>query len=74
MRAPGNNLSNRGVINIIYGGAMNEDSNRERKTYSRWLESYVVGTRDRVEEDLVISFGPANLEGVTALHENAQVI
>lgn len=73
-RALSNNLQNQGVINIISRGATNRESNRARKAYSRWLKSYAVGARCRVEEDLIISFEPTDLEGVTTPHEEVLVI
>lgn len=51
---------------------MDGDFNRVRKSHSRRLESFAVETRRRVE-DLVISFGLADVQGITTLHEDTLV-
>lgn len=44
------------------------------KAYSRRLESFVLGTNHRVEEGLVINFGPVDLKGLTTPYEDALVM
>lgn len=53
---------------------MDEDSNIARKAYSRRLESLAAGTRRKVEEVFVISFGSTYLKRVTTLHEDTLAI
>lgn len=65
--------TNQGVINIIFGGATNGDSNRMRKAHSHMLESFVVRTKHRVEGP-VINFGLVDMEGVISLQEGELII
>lgn len=59
---------------MISGGSTSGDSNRTRKMYNRHLESYALRTSQSVEDNLVRSFGPADLEGIITPHEDALMI
>ncbi|XP_075515810.1 uncharacterized protein LOC142550620 [Primulina tabacum] len=60
-----------GVIKMISGGPTDGDSNRARKAQERRDCMEVEGVR---RNDLVISFGPDDLQGVSLPHNDALVI
>ncbi|XP_075524561.1 uncharacterized protein LOC142556963 [Primulina tabacum] len=61
----------RGVIKMISGGSTDGDSNRARKARGRRVCLEVDG---RNRSELVISFGPEDLRGVSLPHNDALVI
>ncbi|XP_074556805.1 uncharacterized protein LOC141812691 [Curcuma longa] len=73
--APEGNQNNAPLrrINMIVGGATDEDSHRTRKAGGRQLEVCKV-SRDKFPESPVISFGPQDVDGVEVPHDDALVI
>ncbi|XP_075479320.1 uncharacterized protein LOC142520203 [Primulina tabacum] len=59
------------LIKMISGGSNDGDSNRARKSRSRWECMEVEGTR---RNEAVISFVPEDLQGVNLPHNDALVI
>ncbi|XP_073131620.1 uncharacterized protein [Henckelia pumila] len=63
----------RGVINMIFGGPTNGDSNRARKTSSKNLINMEVDNQI-FHTGPTLSFGPEDLKGVSTNHNDALVI
>ncbi|XP_075515931.1 uncharacterized protein LOC142550751 [Primulina tabacum] len=62
----------RGIIHMITGGATDGDSGRARKAHGRRLES--LGLDLAHKDDPVIGFGPDDLKGVVAPHNDALLV
>ncbi|XP_073270718.1 uncharacterized protein [Primulina huaijiensis] len=62
----------RGVIHMISGGATDGDSGRARKAHGRRLES--LGIDLAPKSDPTISFGPEDLKGIVAPHNDALLV
>ncbi|XP_073047725.1 uncharacterized protein [Primulina eburnea] len=62
----------RGVIHMITGGATDGDSGRARKAHGRRLES--LGLDLTPKDDPVIGFGPDDMKGVMAPHNDALLV
>ncbi|XP_042380048.1 uncharacterized protein LOC121972444 [Zingiber officinale] len=61
-------------IGMISGGPTDGDSGRARKSHVRRLEVHAVGCSQEQAADPVISFGPADLEGLELPHDDALII
>lgn len=59
---------------MIAGGSTDGDSNRARKAHGRRLETCNIDTDRSSKTGPSISFGPEDLEGVVAPHDDALVI
>ncbi|XP_073152353.1 uncharacterized protein [Henckelia pumila] len=75
---PGNNQGpphpTKGVINMIFGGPTDGDSNRARKTISRKLSNMEI-VDQLVRTGPTLSFGPGDLKGLSdTTHNDALVI
>ncbi|XP_073278732.1 uncharacterized protein [Primulina huaijiensis] len=68
------NHPTRGMIHMISGGATDGDSGRARKAHGRRLESFEISRGADLPQDPVISFGPEDLRGVVAPHNDALVV
>ncbi|XP_075507438.1 uncharacterized protein LOC142544263 [Primulina tabacum] len=73
-RAEENNHSTRGMIHMISGGATDGDSGRARKVHGRMLENFEISRGADLPQDPVISFGPEDLRGIVAPHNDALVV
>ncbi|XP_073285001.1 uncharacterized protein [Primulina huaijiensis] len=62
----------RGIIHMISGGATDGDSGRARKAHGRRLES--LGVDLAPKSDPTISFGPEDLKGIMAPHNDALLV
>ncbi|XP_073304183.1 uncharacterized protein [Primulina huaijiensis] len=62
----------RGVIHMIIGCATEGDSGRARKAHGRRLES--LGLDLAPKSDPIISFGPEDLRGIVAPHNDALLV
>ncbi|XP_075494699.1 uncharacterized protein LOC142532266 [Primulina tabacum] len=65
------NHPTRGMIHMISGGATDEDSGRARKAHGRRLENFEISRSANLPHDPVISFGPEDLRGIVAPHNDA---
>ncbi|XP_073121148.1 uncharacterized protein [Henckelia pumila] len=63
----------RGIINMIFGGPTDGDSNRARKTSSKKLINMEIANQI-VHTGPTLSFGPEDLKGVSSNHNDALVI
>ncbi|XP_042455023.1 uncharacterized protein LOC122039077 [Zingiber officinale] len=61
-------------IGMISGGPTDGDSGRARKSHVRRLEVHAVGCSQDQAAGPVISFGPADLEGLELPHDDALII
>ncbi|XP_073041970.1 uncharacterized protein [Primulina eburnea] len=61
-----------GIIHMISGGATDGDSGRARKAHGRRLESLALDLAPKT--DPAISFGPEDLKGVVAPHNDALLV
>ncbi|XP_073034850.1 uncharacterized protein [Primulina eburnea] len=68
------NHPTRGMIHMISGGATDGDSGRARKAHGRRLESFEISRGADLPHDPVISFGPDDLRGIVAPHNDALVV
>ncbi|XP_075515466.1 uncharacterized protein LOC142550114 [Primulina tabacum] len=59
---------------MTLGGATDGDSWRARKAYGRRLENFEISRGADLPQDPVISFGPEDLRGVVASHNDALVV
>ncbi|XP_073016563.1 uncharacterized protein [Primulina eburnea] len=62
------------MIHMISGGATDGDSGRSRKAHGRRLENFEISRSANLPQDPVISFGPDDLRGVVAPHNDALVV
>ncbi|XP_073037441.1 uncharacterized protein [Primulina eburnea] len=68
------NHPTRGMIHMISGGATDGDSGRARKAHGRRLENFEISWGADLPQDPVISFGPDDLRGIVAPHNDALVV
>ncbi|XP_075499210.1 uncharacterized protein LOC142537591 [Primulina tabacum] len=68
------NHPTRGMIHMISGGATDGDSGRARKAHGRRLENFEISRSANLPHDPVISFGPEDLRGIVAPHNDALVV
>ncbi|XP_075474704.1 uncharacterized protein LOC142505554 [Primulina tabacum] len=68
------NHPTRGIIHMISGGAIDGDSGRARKAHGRRLENFEISRGADLPQDPVISFGPDDLRGIVAPHNDALVV
>ncbi|XP_042460630.1 uncharacterized protein LOC122044164 [Zingiber officinale] len=61
-------------IDMISGGPTDGDSGRARKSHVRRLEVHAVGCSQEQAAGPVLSFGPADLEGLELPHDDALII
>ncbi|XP_042426307.1 uncharacterized protein LOC122014196 [Zingiber officinale] len=61
-------------IGMISGGSTDGDLGRARKSHVRRLEVHTVGYSQEQASNPVISFGPADLEGLELPHDDALII
>ncbi|XP_042460657.1 uncharacterized protein LOC122044195 [Zingiber officinale] len=61
-------------IDMISGGPTDGDSGRARKSHVHRLEVHTVGCSQEQASGPVISFGPADLEGLELPHDDALII
>ncbi|XP_073064019.1 uncharacterized protein [Primulina eburnea] len=73
-RADEDNHPTRGMIHMILGGATYGDSGRARKAHGRRLENFEISRGADLPQDPVISFGPEDLRGIVAPHNDALVV
>ncbi|XP_073280625.1 uncharacterized protein [Primulina huaijiensis] len=73
-RADEDNHPTRGMIHMISGGATDGDSGRARKAHGRGLENFEISRGADLPQDAVISFGPKDLRGIVAPHNDALVV
>ncbi|XP_073049611.1 uncharacterized protein [Primulina eburnea] len=73
-RADEDNHPTRGMIHMISGGATDGDSGRARKAHGRRLENFEISKGADLPQDPVISFGPEDLRGIVAPHNDALVV
>ncbi|XP_075479300.1 uncharacterized protein LOC142520184 [Primulina tabacum] len=59
---------------MISGGATDGDSGRARKAHGRRLENFEISRSADLPQDPVISFGPDDLRGIVAPHNDALVV
>ncbi|XP_073047640.1 uncharacterized protein [Primulina eburnea] len=74
-RGPPGQIANdptRGTIHMITGGATDGDSGRARKAHGRRLEN--MGLDLAPKDDPVIGFGPDDMKGVMAPHNDALLV
>ncbi|XP_073120615.1 uncharacterized protein [Henckelia pumila] len=68
------NNPTRGMIHMISGGTTDGDSGRARKAYGRRIENFEISKVLNLPQDPIISFGPEDLRGVAAPHNDALVV
>ncbi|XP_073017772.1 uncharacterized protein [Primulina eburnea] len=68
------NHPTRGIIHMISGGATDGDSGQARKAHGRRLENFEISRGADLPQDPVISFGPDDLRGIVAPHNDALVV
>ncbi|XP_073153066.1 uncharacterized protein [Henckelia pumila] len=68
------NNPTRGMIHIISGDATDGDSGRARKVHGRRMENFEISKDLNLPQDPIISFGPKDLRGVVAPHNDALVV
>ncbi|XP_073290567.1 uncharacterized protein [Primulina huaijiensis] len=68
------NHPTRGMIHMISGSANDGDSGRARKAHGRMLENFEISKGADLPQDPVISFGPKDLRGIVAPHNDALVV
>ncbi|XP_073017981.1 uncharacterized protein [Primulina eburnea] len=68
------NHPTRGMIHMISGGATDGDSGRAGKARGRRLENFEIYRGAYLPQDTVISFGPEDLRGIVAPHNDALVV
>ncbi|XP_073045963.1 uncharacterized protein [Primulina eburnea] len=68
------NHPTRGMIHMISGGATDGDSGRARKAHGRRLENFEISRGTDLPPDPIISFGPEDLRGIVAPHNDALVV
>ncbi|XP_073035360.1 uncharacterized protein [Primulina eburnea] len=68
------NHPTRGMIHMISGGATDGDSGRAGKARGRMLENFEIYRGADLPQDTVISFGPEDLRGIVAPHNDALVV
>ncbi|XP_073024413.1 uncharacterized protein [Primulina eburnea] len=68
------NYPTRGMIHMISGDATDGDSGRARKAHGRRLENFELSRGADLPQDHVISFGPDDLRGIVAPHNDALVV
>ncbi|XP_073154138.1 uncharacterized protein [Henckelia pumila] len=64
----------RGMIHMISGGATDGDSGRARKARGKRMENFEMSKELNLTQDLIINFGPEDLRGVVAPHNDALVV
>ncbi|XP_073278738.1 uncharacterized protein [Primulina huaijiensis] len=62
------------MIHMISGGTTDGDSGRARKAHGRRLENFEISRGADLPQDAVISFGPEDLRGIVAPHNDALVV
>ncbi|XP_073061787.1 uncharacterized protein [Primulina eburnea] len=62
------------MIHMISGGDNDGDSERARKAHGRRLENFEISRGTDLPQDPLISFGPDDLRGIVAPHNNALVV
>ncbi|XP_073298465.1 uncharacterized protein [Primulina huaijiensis] len=62
------------MIRMISGGATDGDSGRARKAHGRRLENFEISRDADLPQDHVISFGPEDLRGIVAPHNDVLVV
>ncbi|XP_073015669.1 uncharacterized protein [Primulina eburnea] len=62
------------MIHMISGGATDGDSGRAGKARGRMLENFEIYRGADLPQDIVISFGPEDLRGIVAPHNDALVV
>ncbi|XP_073063731.1 uncharacterized protein [Primulina eburnea] len=68
------NHPTRGMIHMISWGATDGDSGRARKAHGMRLENFEISRGADLPQDPVISFGPDDLRGIVASHNDALVV
>ncbi|XP_075521096.1 uncharacterized protein LOC142554295 [Primulina tabacum] len=68
------NHPTRGMIHMISGGAIDGDSGRARKAHGRRLENFEISRSANLPHDPAISFGPEDVRGIVAPHNDALVV
>ncbi|XP_073020958.1 uncharacterized protein [Primulina eburnea] len=68
------NHPTRGMIHMISRGATDGDSGRAGKARGRRLENFEIYRGADLPQDTVVSFGPEDLRGIVAPHNDALVV
>lgn len=68
------NISSRGVINVIVGGPTDGNSHRTLKSRALLIESFAIGENRVTREAPLLSFGLEDLVGVAFPHSDDALV